>query len=91
MGYSLRDDWNQLKKNMTDLHAELQHSDACQVWNQAMTDLVNTYKRELAAWYNVPHFAENAFQTTTQNLWYAHYLNKKRLRTVGLTAAYEYI
>lgn len=91
MGYSLKEDWNQLKRNMADLHAEMQHSDACQVWNQEMTDLVNAYKQEVAAWYSVPHFTENAFQTTTQNLWYAHYLNKKRLQMLGVTARYDYI
>lgn len=91
MGYSLKEDWNQLKQNMADLHVKMQYSDVCQAWNQEMTDVVNTYKKELTAWYSVPHFTENAFQTTTQNLWYAHYLNKIRLRTLGLTAKYDYI
>lgn len=89
MSYSLKDDVEQLKKNMAQLHVDMQYNDSCQGWNREMTDLVNEYKREEAAWYNSAQITENGFQTTTQNLWYAHYLNKRRLRTLGLTARYD--
>lgn len=66
MSYSLRDDVEQLKRNMAQLHVDMQYNDSCQGWNQEMTDIVNEYKREEAAWYNSPQITENGFQTTTQ-------------------------
>ncbi len=91
MAYNLREDWEQTKKNMAQLANENRYSASCQQWNNEMTDLVNGYKQEEMAWYNSPLITENGFRTTTQNLWYTHYLNKKRLMALGLTARYAYI
>ena len=91
MANNLKADWNQLKKATTQLMNEKRYSASCQIWNNDMTKLVNDYKQEEAAWYNSPQVTENGFMTTTQNLWYTHYLNKKRLKTLGLTAHYDYI
>lgn len=57
--------------------------------NTERVDLVNAYKQEEMNWYNAPGIAENAFRTTTQNLWYLHYLNKKRLQRLGLNVKYN--
>ncbi|MCM1494771.1 MAG: alkaline shock response membrane anchor protein AmaP [Bacteroides sp.] len=91
MAYDWKKDWEETKQNMVRLNWERKINAACQGWNQEMTELVNAYKQEVAEWYRLPHFPENGFQTTTQNLWYTHYLNKKRLRALGLTAHYDYI
>lgn len=91
MAYNLKDDLNQLKKVMTQITNENRYSASCQQWNNDMTQLVNEYKQEEMAWYNSPQITENGFMTTTQNLWYAHYLNKRRLMALGLTAHYDYI
>lgn len=91
MAYNLRDDWEQTKKNMAQLAYDMRYSAAGQEWNNDMTNLVNTYKQEEMAWYNNPYIAENGFSTVTQNLWYSHYLNKKRLKALGLRAQYDYI
>jgi len=58
---------------------ENRYSASCQIWNNDMTKLVNECKQEEIAWYNSPRITENGFITTTQNLWYTHCLNKKRL------------
>ncbi len=91
MAYNLKDNWNQFKKVTAQLVNERHYSASCQSWNNDMTDLVNEYKQEEMAWYNSPQITENGFMTTTQNLWYTHYLNKKRLIALGLTAHYDYI
>ncbi len=91
MAYNLQEDWNQFKKATTQLMDEYRYSSSCQVWNNDMTSLVNEYKQEEAAWYNSQEITENGFRTATQNLWYTHYLNKRRLMSLGLTAHYDYI
>lgn len=91
MAYDLKEDWEQTKQTIARLGRERKVNDSCQAWNPEMTDLVNTYKQEVVAWYNSPYITENGFQTTTQNLWYSHYLNKKRLHSLGLVARYDYI
>ena len=91
MAYNLQEDWNQFKKATTQLWNENRYSTSCQMWNNDMTNLVNKYKQEETEWYNSPQITENGFMTTTQNLWYTHYLNKRRLRSLGLTAHYDYI
>lgn len=91
MAYSLQRDLEQLKKVMGRVANEQRYSSSCQVWNNDMTDLVNEYKQEEMAWYNSQQITENGFRTTTQNLWYTHYLNKRRLMSLGLTARYDYI
>ncbi len=91
MAYDLKEDWNQFKKVTTQLVNENRYSASCQIWNDDMTKLVNDYKQEEMAWYNSPQITENGFKTTTQNLWYTHYLNKRRLMALGLTAHYDYI
>ncbi len=91
MANNLKDNWNQFKKVTTQLLNENRYSASCQVWNNDMTELVNEYKQEEMAWYNSPQITENGFMTTTQNLWYTHYLNKKRLMALGLKAHYDYI
>lgn len=91
MANHFKEDWDQLKKVTTHFLNEKQYSATCQIWNKDMTDLVNNYKQEEMAWYNSSQITENGFMTTTQNLWYTHYLNKRRLMTLGLTAHYDYI
>ena len=91
MAYNLKEDWNQFKKVTTQLVNENRYSSSCQIWNNDMTRLVNDYKQEEMAWYNSQQITENGFMTTTQNLWYTHYLNKRRLMSLGLTAHYDYI
>lgn len=91
MAYNLQEDWNQFKKVTSQLVDEYRYSSSCQIWNNDMTSLVNQYKQEEAAWYNSLEMTENGFMTATQNLWYTHYLNKRRLMSLGLTAHYDYI
>lgn len=91
MAYNLRQDWEQTKRNLAQVAYDMRYSAAGQEWNDDMTDLVNEYKREEMAWYNSPQITENGFQTTTQNLWYSHYLNKRRLKALGLTARYDHL
>jgi len=91
MAYNLQEDWNQLRRSAAQFINENRYSASCQVWNNEMTDLVNKYKQEEMAWYNSLQITENGFGTTTQNLWYTHYLNKRRLMSLGLTAHYDYI
>ena len=91
MAYNLQQDWNQFKKVTTQLWNENRYSTSCQGLNDDMTNLVNKYKQEEMEWCNSPQITENGFMTTTQNLWYTHYLNKRRLKTLGLTAHYDYI
>lgn len=57
--------------------------------NNERVDLVNAYRQEEMNWYDASGIAENAFRTTTQNLWYLHYLNKKRLQRLGLNVKYN--
>ncbi|MCX4272745.1 MAG: hypothetical protein OSJ71_10860 [Acetatifactor sp.] len=91
MANNLSESWNQFMKVTAQLMDENRYSASCQIWNNDMTKLVNEYKQEEIAWYNSPRITENGFITTTQNLWYTHYLNKKRLMALGLTAHYDYI
>lgn len=91
MAYNLQQDWNQFKKVTARLMDEYRYSSSCQIWNNDMTNLVNEYKQEEAAWYNSLEITENGFMTATQNLWYTQYLNKRRLMSLGLTAHYDYI
>lgn len=91
MAFSLKEDWEQTKRNIAKLEQGFRLDAACQGWNHRMIEVVNGYKQEEVSWYNQPGMIENAFQTTTQNLWYTHYLNKKRLQMLGLEAKYEYI
>ena len=91
MTYNLQEDWNQFKKVTAQLMDEYRCSSSCQIWNNDMTNLVNEYKQEEAAWYNSLEITENGFMTATQNLWYTHYLNKRCLMSLGLTAHYDYI
>lgn len=91
MAYNFKEDLNQFRKATTQLLNENRYSASCQVWNNDMTNLVNAYKQEEMAWYNNPQITENGFMTATQNLWYTHYLNKRRLMALGLTAHYDYI
>ena len=78
---------NKYNKEEQNLHVNA----SCQSWNHDMTTLVNAYKQEEQLWYNEQGIRENVFQTTTQSLWYTHYLNKRRLQALGLEAKYEYI
>ncbi len=91
MEINMKKDWNQFQEAMTQFSNEKRYSASCQIWNNDMTDILNKYKQEEVAWYNSPQATENGFMTTTQNLWYTHYLNKKRLAALGLTAHYDYI
>lgn len=91
MAYNLQEEWNQFKKSTTQFLNEQRYSSSCQIWNDEMTNLVNKYKQEEMEWYNSLQITENGFMTTTQNLWYTHYLNKRRLMSLGLTAHYDYI
>lgn len=91
MAYNLKEDWNQFQKVTAQLRNENRYSASCQIWNNDMTNLVNGYKQEEMEWYNSPQITENGFMTTTQNLWYTHYLNKRRLKALGLTAHYDHI
>ncbi len=91
MANNLSENWNQFLKVTTQLWSENRYSESCQMWNSEMTDLVNQYKQEEMAWYNSPQITENGFMTTTQNLWYAHFLNRKRLMALRLKAHYDYI
>ncbi len=91
MTYNLQEDWNQFKKVTAQLMDVYRYSSSCQIWNNDMTNLVNEYKQEEAAWYNSLEITENGFMTATQNLWYTHYLNKRCLMSLGLTAHYDYI
>lgn len=91
MAENSRSDWNQFRNAATHFVNEQRYSASCQIWNQDMTALVNRYKQEEMDWYNSPQITENGFMTTTQNLWYTHYLNKKRLMSLGLTAHYDHI
>lgn len=91
MGYDFKADWELTKQNMMQLEQKRHYNASCQKWNREMTDLVNAYKQEEMAWYNSPQITENGFQTTTQSLWYMHYLNKKSLKSLGLSEKYDYI
>lgn len=91
MANTFRENWNQFKNTTAQFLDEQRYSTSCQIWNNDMTELINKYKQEEATWYNNPQVTENGFMTTTQNLWYTHYLNKKRLNSLGLRAHYDYI
>lgn len=91
MGFNIKDDWEQAKRSMAQVVSDMRYDNACQGWNNDMTDLVNAYKQEEFEWYNSPNVIENGFQTATQNLWYSHYLSKIRLRALGLRTQCDYI
>ena len=56
----------------------------CRIYNKEMTEIVNNYKAQVEYWDNQVYMQENAFPSATQSLWYSHYLNKKRLRGLGI-------
>lgn len=56
----------------------------CRLYNSEMVETVNSYKSQVADWDNQAYTLENAFPSATQSLWYSHYLNKKRLKGLGL-------
>ncbi len=91
MVFNLKKDWEQTKETLERLDTKYKLNAVCQSLNPEMTDVVNAYKQEEMAWYNHLEITENAFQTTTQSLWYTHYLNKRRLKSLGVIAKYEYI
>lgn len=91
MTYNLKQDWEKTKQILAQAGKDLQYNQSSQIWNGEMTNLLNAYKQEEIAWYNSRAITENGFYTATQNLWYTHYLNKKRLCSLGLTARYDYI
>lgn len=75
-----------LQKTMSKIVSDRELSSHCQQFNQSITNTINRYKYEEAAWYDGRTPRENALSTTSQTLWYSHYLNKKRLdeRHIGL-------
>lgn len=81
---SVRDDFNGVGEVFGEMLQNSQLNTECRVYNKEMTDIVNAYKVQRADWNNQAGITENAFSSTTQSLWYSHYLNKKRLRNLGI-------
>ena len=81
----MKTNWtNEIKKDLADVGRNLKLSQECQHFNGAMAGVVNRYKSEVMAWCDGKNPKENGFSTTTQSLWYQHYLNKKRLNRRSL-------
>lgn len=88
----MKTNWaNEIQKDIKDVSKNLKLSQECQHYNSAMAGIVNRYKGELTAWCDDKTPRENGFSTTTQNLWYEHYLNKKRLNRRKIGVHYEHM
>lgn len=63
--------------------------------NTIMEATVDTYTQELIDWFDrKSYMEENALSKTTQELWYSHYLEKKRLEKRGISThhvQYEHV
>lgn len=88
----MKTNWaNEIQKDLRDAGRNLKLSQECQHFNGAMAGVVNRYKNEMTAWCDNKTPRENGFSTTTQSLWYEHYLNKKRLGSRKIGVHYEYM
>lgn len=58
--------------------------------NDAMQEAVETYKKEFVAWFDEKQLSEkNAMTKATQELWYSHYLEKKRLEERDVSISHD--
>lgn len=88
----MKTNWaNVVQKGFKDVGENLMLSQECRHFNGAMAGVVNRYKNEVAAWCDGKISKENGFSTTTQSLWYQHYLNKKRLGRRKIGVHYEHM
>lgn len=88
----MKTNWSsEIKKDLSDVGRNLKLSQECQHFNSSMAGVVNRYKSEVTAWCDSKNPKENAFSTTTQSLWYEHYLNKKRLNQRKIGVHYEHM
>lgn len=88
----MKTNWaKEIQKGFKDVGRNLQLSQECQHFNGTMAGVVNRYKNEVAAWCDGKIPKENGFSTTTQSLWYQHYLNKKRLGRRKIGVHYEHM
>lgn len=81
----------EIKRDLADVGRNLKLSQECQHFNGAMAGVVNRYKSEVMTWCDGKNPKENGFSTTTQSLWYQHYLNKKRLNRRKIGVHYEHM
>ncbi len=86
---AVQDDLNRVGEVFGELVQNNRLNAECRVYNKEMTDIVNAYKSQRANWDNQPDVTENAFPSATQSLWYSHYLNKRRLRNLGIETRCE--
>lgn len=84
------DDLNQVKQVFEEAGERWELDAACRGMNQEMVEAVNQYKLEEMNWYNRQAELENGYTSTTQGLWYTHYLQKKRAKQLGIKIHYEY-
>lgn len=88
----MKTNWaDEIQKDLKDVGRNLKLSQECQHFNGAMAGIVNQYKNEVTAWCDNKAPKENGFSTTTQSLWYEHYLNKKRLNRRKIGVHYEHM
>lgn len=80
-----------IKDSLSQLGEDRKLTWECQCLNQGFADAINRYKRETTHWYDEKGTKENPFSSVTQNLWYQHYLNKKRLESRKIGIHYEYM
>lgn len=73
-----------IKYAFKNAQSNMQLNSQCRIYNEEMVETVNNYKEQVEKWDNEPYVSENAFTHATQNLWYSHYLNKKRLKRLGV-------
>lgn len=88
----MKTNWsNVIKDSLSQVGENLKLTQECQYLNQGFADAINRYKNETTHWYDEKGTKENPFSSVTQNLWYQHYLNKKRLNSRKIGIHYEYI
>lgn len=73
-----------IKAAFKNAQSSMQLNSQCRIYNEEMVETVNNYKAQVEKWDNEPYISKNAFTNATQSLWYSHYLNKKRLKRLGV-------
>ncbi len=90
MAWDIKRDWELTQKALSRMGENLGTNFVSQIDNYKMMEIVNRYRREEASFYE-GNTDGNSFETVAQEFWYLHYLNRARLRRLGITVHYNSI
>ncbi len=90
MAWDINKSWELTQKALSRMGENLGTNFVSQIDNYKMMEIVNRYRSEEASFYE-GNTDGNSFETVAQEFWYLHYLNRARLRRLGITVHYNSI